>query len=449
MTTRWLTPHRATRLLAAASLLHVTAEFRPPTSAAGATRRLIIVAAVAAALQPRRATTLALTGLVVVSAATEAPIVGNHWVLAAALATCIAAHAAVPRWPWNRTVAGIRGVTLTAYAFMALSKYNNGFVDPTSCAGAHLTRAADAIGLTLPVSAAAATALGWTVLAIETAIVVGLATRRTRRVTVFAAIAFHSALVADLPGHFHDFSSVLLLAFTSFLDTTPLRGRLEHQDLNDPGRTSSFDDARHTTGPWAAWTAAAALTATATTVIAPTISAPANTPTGQILYFILASRIAWHLHRTRDQLTAAPARWRDAHALTAVVLIVALNGAAGYTGHKTAWAWNMYSNVQITDGQSNHWLIPAPPPGEAPLTVTDGPAALLTNATDGWAYPPSELRIAATRAGQTITATTADGQPVAIPPGTDSTLDRFAVRQPVHAAPAPCGPPIPWGTRRG
>jgi hypothetical protein len=59
-----------------------------------------------------------------------------------------------------------------------------------------------------------------------------------------------------------------------------------------------------------------------------------------------------------------------------VVLLGLANGLAPYAELRTAAAFNMYSNLRIIDGESNHLLVPALPLGlDRPLAaVVDPPA---------------------------------------------------------------------------
>ena len=154
----------------------------------------------------------------------EAPILGNHWVLAgmvglaAVVALCIAGLD--PSRYWARFAPAARWCLLGFYTFAAFAKLNHDFFDPdVSCAPFYLRESADSLG----VGALADPprwiehATVWGTALIELAVPVLLVVRRTRYLGVVVALAFHFTLALDLNHQFYDFSSLLLPLFLLFL----------------------------------------------------------------------------------------------------------------------------------------------------------------------------------------------------------------------------------------
>ncbi len=315
---------------------------------------------------------LARTGLaaaIVVSAIVEAPLIGNHWWLAAAIST-----AALLARPWRPEpgphpepgpVAGgepggtgfaerfaptARAILLVFYSFAAFAKLNSGFLDPVeSCArffanqGLSFWRLPEVAG-----DGPVAPVLPWIALVIELAVPVLLVTRRSRRIGVFVAVVFHLLLTLDLHQHFYDFTLVLIPLFALFapagflaaIDRALPRLRLGggwpwialfgaqvvafHLPLPGPTRRIAVAVA------WATWLALASF----------------------IGRGLLA---AWR--ERRPGITEAISLRPTNLAGLAVAAIVLLNGLSPYLELKTATGFNMYANLTTADGTSNHLVV--------------------------------------------------------------------------------------------
>ena len=287
---------------------------------------------------------------VLVTAWFEAPAVGNHWVLAAFIS--LAALGSRP-WEddegwWHRFAPTARAALLTAYSWAAFAKLNTGFLDPeTSCAVVYASQSLRAIGLG-PIRGAAAHVLPFLVLAIELAVPMLLLGRRTRAVGIALAITFHVLISWDLDQHFYDFTAVLAALFTLFAGAE---------------RVSLLDDLLHR--PAVRWPTVVrtllALMAVAVLVSGVTPSWQMRQLTVRLAFLIWVPisllLIVWSFRQAR--FPGVPLRLAPrAAAGVALVAVVALNGAAPYLGLKSGYAFNMYANMRIVPGGSNHLVVP-------------------------------------------------------------------------------------------
>ena len=160
----------------------------------------------------------------------EAPVLGNHWLLAGlvdlALLFAVAVGAVRRRWSdatdlAERFLPVARWCLLGFYFFASFAKLNSAFFDRSvSCATFYFDQSTDSLGLSaLQLDGAAG--LQRTVIvataAIELSIPWLLVFRRTRNLGVVVAVAFHTVLALDRTHQFFDFSSVLAALFVLFL----------------------------------------------------------------------------------------------------------------------------------------------------------------------------------------------------------------------------------------
>ncbi|MBW3665715.1 MAG: HTTM domain-containing protein, partial [Actinobacteria bacterium] len=186
------------------------------------------VTAVAVLVRPHDLRWLvALAGFQIVSVWLEAPLLGNHWLIAGFVDLALLVAAAMVWWRQrtfdaDRVFAvfapAARWVLLISYGFAAFAKLNHAFLDPTvSCATFFARESLAAFGLDhLVTGGASQTVIGAT-LAVELAIPVLLLVRRTRIAGVVLAVGFHTVLALDLAHPFFDFSTVLFALFVLFL----------------------------------------------------------------------------------------------------------------------------------------------------------------------------------------------------------------------------------------
>lgn len=345
-------------LWAAATLFHVwgpsgraNAVFTNTTTA-GVTHVLAGVAAVAVLLRPRSVARLAvLAALGPVTLWFEAPILGSHWVVAclvdlAFLLALIAARAGDRLEAIFLPLA--RWVLIGFYFFAAFAKLNHAFFTPrVSCGTFYLDELAGSLGISLH----STTAGGWShlvpfgVAGTELSIPILLSMRRSRHLGVVVGLVFHSLIALDQTHLFSDFSSVLVALFVLFLPAAfasnvvgLYRERVRIVAAAaclvlllvqwKQGNTRLFRD-----GLGWAWV---------------------------IFDFVVLALVARFLMRPHPAAVERPLsftrhgvpRW-----LGIVPVLVLLNGLSPYLELRTAYAFNMYSNLQTADGDTNHFLV--------------------------------------------------------------------------------------------
>lgn len=309
---------------------------------------------------------LALGGVVTVWA--EAPVLGNHWLLAGFvdLAILLAVGVGIVRRRGddrtdlaNRLFPAARLCLLGFYVFAAFAKLNSSFIDRSvSCAVFYFRESTDSIGLSglqLGGNAWVERGVILATLLVELTVPVLLVLRRTRAVGVVLGLAFHLVLALDRTHQFFDFSAVLVPLFVLFLPPSAgtwvaerlgsVRARLalQHERLPELSHLALLippvalgvlvvvDAASPEAGidlGWWPWQAYAAIVL------------------GTTVVFLRQHR--------------APGRGylRAHHALFLVVpALVVLNGLTPYLELKTGYGWNMYANLRTVDGSSNHLIV--------------------------------------------------------------------------------------------
>ena len=344
------------------------------------------LSALAVMVKPHlRGPVFALSVLEIATTLLEAPIVGNHQMIAS-LVSVVLLWAVFQKDPWAAFAPGGRGLILVGYGFAAFSKLNSGFFDPTtSCAVTYGNRWLQSFHLpTLAPGSALALVPIWMTAVVELAVPLLLLVPPTRRWGVGLAFVFHFFVSLDFRQHLYDFSALLFALFSLFLPDVvllqlgqlpkprPLRplwlalGTLASvfvaAALLPPSRGSHWlllDGPFLVWGPWATWLLARTLLA----VVRLGPEQPLGRPT--------------------------PLAW-------AVIALAFLNGLAPYLELKTASSFNMYANLVTANGASNHFLIPR----TAHLTDTQAEPYLVLSTTDegleqyvdaGWAIPRERL----------------------------------------------------------
>jgi hypothetical protein len=345
-------------LWAAATLFHVWGpsgrafELLTDASSAGLTHALAGAAAVAVLLRPRSIVLVAV--LAVLGPVTlwfEAPVLGSHWVLAclvdvAFLLAVIAARGG--RRLESMFVPLARWALIGFYFFAAFAKLNHAFFTPSvSCGTFYLDELTGSLGIPLH----STTAGGWShlvpfgVAATEMSIPILLSMRRTRHIGVVVGLVFHSLIALDQTHLFSDFSSVLVALFVLFLPAAFARRAvaLYREGIRvvvaavcfllllvqwKQGNTRLFRD-----GLGWAWVifdvAVLAL----------------------VVHFLMRPHPEPIEHPMSFARLGVP-RW-----LAILPVLVLLTGLSPYLELRTAYAFNMYSNLQTADGDSNHFLV--------------------------------------------------------------------------------------------
>lgn len=389
--------------------------------------RLGLGAAVVLALaRPSRVPAVVPLALVVpIAVALETPALGNHWLLSGFVAVVVlAAIGEAARRRRSVPAAGdlaelafgpLRVVLLCAYGFAAFAKLNRDFFDPVvSCATFYLRESAASWGALGTVDALPESVLDVVPLAvavIELSVPVLLAVRRTRLVGVCVAIGFHFVLALDRSHQFFDFSSVLTALFILFLPPSTWDAA-----IGVARRARDWLASRRTSGPELVHLFALAWAASVPVVAA----LPDREVVRGLRAFGVWSWIAlggtllvtlrWAVRagegsavgRGDREATTPPARsaalWGAGvpRWLAAVPLVVVVNGLTPYVEAKSAFGWNMYANLAVVDGDSNHLVIRNPPTlGRAHDRVvrieeTNDPSLLVYRA-GGWGLAEVQL----------------------------------------------------------
>jgi hypothetical protein len=330
-------------------------------------RAALGVAAIGLLARPRSCRfAVALAAAVLLNVWLEAPLLSNHFLLHGLVALTVLGALTVARGKTSVAMASMSGplrlLLLVFYAFAAFAKLNTDFFDPAvSCGVFFLEESARSWGLGGLVEGWASVAqrgVAVLVAAIELAIPVLLVVRRTRAVGVVLALVFHFVLALDRSHQFFDFSSVLLVLFLLFL---PLDGiERAHGRLEQLG---SLLDRR-----WASGRELLRLVALAGAgLVVLVASGPGEWPAPPVLRNV--GVVVWLLYGAGGvgfAVTASRGSWKSdrrlfpagsARVLLVVPVLALLNGLTPYVELKTAASWNMYSNLAVVDGESNHLLI--------------------------------------------------------------------------------------------
>lgn len=284
---------------------------------------------------------LSLSILVPMTVFFEAPMLSNHWMLAGMVSLALlVALLSTDSWNWFSTTA--RGIHLVFYGFAAFAKLNTDFLDPSvSCSVVFANQSLSAAGLPIVDSGSfIAATLPYATAGIELLIPVLLIRRNTRMFGVVVALAFHGVLSFDLDQHIFDFTGALYPLFLLWLPDS-ITARLGRPM---PPRLQAI----------LGWTLAVFLFAT----VIPDSRATFILLTRGFFILWIPAVIAiifwvglqWRQGADRTYRPSSPVAWL-------LVGLVALNGLSPYMEMKTANSWNMYSNLSVVDGESNHLII--------------------------------------------------------------------------------------------
>jgi hypothetical protein len=300
----------------------------------------------------------------------EAPLLGNHWLLVALvdLALLVAVAVGVVRRRWNdaadlaeRFLPVARWCLLGFYVFASFAKLNSGFFDRTvSCATFYYRESTDSLGLSA-LQLGGAAGLEWALIVgtvvIELSIPWLLLIRRTRHAAVVLALVFHAVLALDRTHQFYDFSSVLAPLFLLFLPSTSgvwvservgsIRARLLLRDRRAPELVH------------AALVTFAVLAGLA--VVFDIFTLRQALLVGwwpwQVCAVMLIVGTVRYLRQGAPAPTNRPLRIGHPVFLLVPLLVVA-NGFTPYLEVKTGFGWNMYANLRTADGETNHLIVP-------------------------------------------------------------------------------------------
>ena len=393
---------------ALASLWHLLGN---PGTAAGWAQAMVAVAAGAVLWRPGSVAALAgLAGAGVVAAWSEAPIIGNHWVLAMFVNLAVVAASLMALRRGRGASAGdvarrlfpvARLCLLGFYAFAAFAKLNAAYFDRSvSCAVYYFQESTSSIGLS-GLQLGGAGWIEWAVIigtaAIELSVPLLLLRRRTRSFGVVVGLVFHGLLAIDHQHEFVDFSAVLGALFVRVLP--PSAGTWVAERVGSARARLALSEERlpRLVHSLLAGVPMVAGLAVATDVLGSRTALEVGwwPWQGWAVLCVLATL------RFLDQRPPSLGRGalRPPHlALLLLPALVVANGLTPYLELKTGFGWNMYANLRTVDGDSNHFVVRR----TLPLTDTqrdlvrivrsDDPG-LATYGTNGYALTWYQLRI--------------------------------------------------------
>ncbi|MFM8528195.1 MAG: hypothetical protein ACKOD2_00680 [Ilumatobacteraceae bacterium] len=307
---------------------------------------------------------------VVVSAWLAAPFIGNHWVVSSLLSIAFLAalgyRLARRRVPSGYALEGTflptaRGVFLCFYSFSAIAKINRGFLEPlTSCATYFTDQTGRSLGwqsIDTAGSGAFGRAMAIGVIVIELSVVVLLAGRRTRMWGVLLGVLFHGVIGLDGTHSFADFTALVYAFLVLFVPDRffPWVGQVL------AGRQAVATTCRYVRGYLLAATALTLVLIIGIDDGGSTYGRVGDVRDGlwrlitvvvvvAVVGFMVAERRALRAERI---VLVPVARW-----LLLVPLLAVVNGVLPYAGVKTAYSWNMYSNLVTAPGYENGLLVP-------------------------------------------------------------------------------------------
>lgn len=340
------------------------------TTTSPAWAQALLVVGIAAVLlwpgSPAALGALALGGIITMWE--EAPVLGNHWLLAGAinLVILLALGVGALRRRFsdgtdlaNRLFPAARLCLLGFYCFAAFAKLNSAFFDRSvSCAAFYFRESTDSLGLRVLQLGGAAWLENLVIVAtvvVELSIPVLLLVARTRRIGVVIALVFHAVLALDRSHQFFDFSAVLFALFPLFL--APSAGTWVAERVGSVRARLALRNERL---PERAHLAAAAVPiVVALLVTVDVIDSDAGVDVGWLPWQLFSLTIVigtiWFV---RQQQAVPAVRLMPHHAVFLLVpLLVVLNGLTPYLELKTGYGWNMYANLRTVDGESNHLLV--------------------------------------------------------------------------------------------
>ncbi len=402
----------------------------------------------------------------------EAPVLGNHWLLAGfvnlTILLAVAVGAARRRVSdrtdlADRLFPAARLSLLAFYGFAGFAKLNSAFFDRgVSCAVFYFQESTASVGLRGLGGGSRWVEYGviFATVAVELSIPTLLFIRRTRSAGMLLGLCFHSVLAVDRTHEFFDFSAVVVALLVLFLPPSSgtwvaeragsIRARLALRHEAVPGRLHLA---------LVAVPVVAALLV-AIDVVSPGVGASVGWWPWQ-LYAVGA--IGTTLTFLRQHPAPVPrGHLRPHHILFLLVPgLVVLNGLTPYLELKTGYGWNMYANLQMVDGTSNHLIVrrslPLTDEQKDPVRIIDSNAASLARygAHDygltwrqfrGYLAKHPSVRITYERGGETVALQRASDRPELIEPlsGWREKVQLFRaidLEEPVRCAPT-------WGPAR-
>jgi hypothetical protein len=340
----------------------------------GALQFIMAVAAAVMLVRPRPLVAGALAGLFATVLWLKLPMVGNHEIILGLFSVAVGFSVLSARARWTEQVAPVgRWILLISYGFIAFSKLNRGFLDTVgSCAVLFADEFGRIVGLTPSNSPAVALAAIIATVLIEATIPVLLLSTRLRQLGVALALGFHLLLSLDPTSHIWDFSATLLPLFLLFapeafrqtlahrceaLRRRPLRERSLVIGLVLAMQAVAMAGGLPFGGP--TWTVAFPVWV----VVAGAVVASygqflwsPKTATG-VSVEPTQTRGLLGLGSLRAGLDGGPRSGVVTVGFSVLLACAVSNGLAPYLEVRSAAAFNMYSNLRVVDGDSNHLIV--------------------------------------------------------------------------------------------
>ena len=363
-------------LYAVAVLLHILwpPVFQPSPAVVSPPTWLLsglVLAAVAVIHRPASVgRLLSLAAVQILDVAYSLPFVPNHWLLTGILSLAILIAAAVVSLGAGLTAVqlgelyqtltpAVRYSSVIFYFFTFFHKLNNDFLNPSvSCAVRFFEETLSPLGLSALPGAGQAIIFG--TLAAELALAVGLALPRWQKPACLLGAGFHMLLALDAPHIFYNFSAVMFAVLWVCLPASTAAAWTERGAGGLFGRFHFLGIYTLIVGlcwwfPAQAWRVGAFGFSGLWFGFAITLLSRAG---------ILGRQNLFLLARTsrRSSALPLPVQQSQGRRYAAVLLLlpalVLLNGLSPYLGLKTRTAWQMYSNLNLSPYDSNHYFIP-------------------------------------------------------------------------------------------
>ncbi len=446
-----------------------------PLHTIGLAQLVLASAAVAVVMRPSATRALALSATYLLVLWLKLPGVGNHEMLLGLMAAAIAMSAlasvgsrrspsgeltmdSVGSWPLDWAVgaaATCRWILLISYSFIAFSKLNSGFFNQqTSCAAVFLDEFTglmrlpdEAFDQLNPVAIVV-------IAAVELTIPVLLVLPRFRTRGAVLALVFHFVLALDPVSHVWDFSATLLPLFVLFMPPS-FTDELDRW-CDRLGRRVRSHGRRvpHLM-------AATAVGATATALVAPVPNWLVAYPlwllvAGPIVFAAVGSVLSADsapADRTgpdiddgigagtgtgagQVQPTSRLAERPLGRPILAIAGVAVVIGLGPYLELRSAASFNMYSNLQIAEGRSNHFVVGSLRSGRSSSTseivAVDPDSPLGYYVGTGLAVPDENLR--------RYLAEHPDENPIIVPTQSQPTPDSDDVAPVAMPARSPASP---------
>lgn len=291
-----------------------------------------------------------------------APEVPNHYVLTAVVGatvwtTALAGRSALGRWPTgDELVADLAGPLRTGvavfYLFTGVWKSNWGFVEPaTSCGALSWARLEHQFPV-LPDGDGVRYAVMAFTLLLEYLGPVLLLVPATRAPMAAFFVVFHGVLGLDILQNYQNFSWAMVPVLGLFLpDDAWDRLVARWPVAASVGRSAAWGmwvlQALLLLVAWFSWVHVQTFTVQPFTVVRWFAAVACLWA-----WFVVFCAAVWVSRASRLSAPGGRAAWIG-------LALIVLNGTSPIVGWKNRNAWQMYSNVRIEAGASNHWFLPA------------------------------------------------------------------------------------------